>query len=114
MVAAAQRGPTAGVGESLRRDPSPPAILPLNEIERLAILDMLDHTKGELGRAAQRLGIGRTTLYRKLKEYRLGDRLAAIGAIRGFPVLLVPASAAPEPKAMVSAGPAVASKAVAD
>jgi len=48
-----------------------PAIMTLSEIEKRAILEALDHTKGDHGRAAQLLGIGRTTLYRKLKEYRL-------------------------------------------
>ncbi|HTM47388.1 MAG TPA: sigma-54 dependent transcriptional regulator [Bryobacteraceae bacterium] len=49
----------------------PPEILPLSEIEKRAILEALRYTKGDHGRAAQLLGIGRTTLYRKLKEYRL-------------------------------------------
>jgi DNA-binding NtrC family response regulator len=74
MVAAARTGPPAGASESLRIDAEPPpAILPLSEIEKRAILQALDHTKGDLGTAALMLGIGRTTLYRKLKEYRLGD-----------------------------------------
>ena len=36
-----------------------------------AILDALDYTKGDRTVAAALLGIGRTTLYRKLKEYGL-------------------------------------------
>jgi DNA-binding NtrC family response regulator len=113
MVASAQRSPPPGVTELLRHDSvSAPPILPLSEVEKLAILQALDYTKGDLGTAAHLLGIGRTTLYRKLKEYRLGDRLAAMGAIRGFPVLLVPAPAAPEPKSMGSAESGVARKAV--
>jgi transcriptional regulator with PAS, ATPase and Fis domain len=51
---------------------SPPVgIVPLEETERQAILKALDCTQGDRGRAAQLLGIGRTTLYRKLKRYRL-------------------------------------------
>jgi len=51
---------------------SPPAgIVPLEETERQAILKALECTQGDRGRAAQMLGIGRTTLYRKLKRYRL-------------------------------------------
>jgi DNA-binding NtrC family response regulator len=48
-----------------------PVILPLSEIEKRAILEALTYTKGDHTMAAHLLGIGRTTLYRKLKEYRL-------------------------------------------
>jgi DNA-binding NtrC family response regulator len=48
-------------------------ILPLVEMERRAILSALEYTKGDRLMAAHLLGIGRTTLYRKLKEYQLGD-----------------------------------------
>jgi len=40
-------------------------------MERQAILDALAYTKGDRAIAANLLGIGRTTLYRKLKEYQL-------------------------------------------
>jgi len=46
-----------------------PPVLPLNEVEKRAILQALDYTRGDRGVAANLLGIGRTTLYRKLKEY---------------------------------------------
>lgn len=46
-------------------------ILPLIEMERRAILQALEYTNGDRGVAAHLLGIGRTTLYRKLKEYQL-------------------------------------------
>ncbi len=63
---------TAVGGASLQFDPEPPpAIMPLIEIEKRAILEALEYTKGDNTMAAQLLGIGRTTLYRKLKEYRL-------------------------------------------
>ncbi len=48
-----------------------PAIIPLIELERRAIVNALEYTKGDRGVAAHLLGIGRTTLYRKLKEYKL-------------------------------------------
>lgn len=48
-----------------------PNILPLAEIEKAAILQAIEHTKGDRTLAAAMLGIGRTTLYRKLKEYGL-------------------------------------------
>ena len=74
MAATARSGPPVGASEPLRIDDGPsPAILPLGEIEKRAILEALDYTKGDLGTAAHLLGIGRTTLYRKLKEYRLGE-----------------------------------------
>jgi DNA-binding NtrC family response regulator len=50
---------------------SPSGIIPLMEMERRAILHALEYTKGDRVIAAHLLGIGRTTLYRKLKEYRL-------------------------------------------
>ena len=46
-------------------------ILPLVELERRAIVHALDYTKGDRLMAAGLLGIGRTTLYRKLKEYQM-------------------------------------------
>jgi len=48
-------------------------VMPLSEVERRAILDALEYTKGDRACAANLLGIGRTTLYRKLKEYRLAS-----------------------------------------
>jgi len=48
-----------------------PTVIPLSELERRAILNALEYTKGDRAVAAHLLGIGRTTLYRKLKEYQL-------------------------------------------
>ena len=50
-------------------DSFPPPIVPLLELEKRAILDAIRYTKGDRTMAASLLGIGRTTLYRKLKEY---------------------------------------------
>jgi transcriptional regulator with PAS, ATPase and Fis domain len=50
---------------------SRPPIIPLMQMERQAIHDALAYTKGDRALAANLLGIGRTTLYRKLKEYQL-------------------------------------------
>jgi DNA-binding NtrC family response regulator len=44
-------------------------VLPLQEVERRAIEQALTYTHGDRTTAAHLLGIGRTTLYRKLKEY---------------------------------------------
>jgi transcriptional regulator with PAS, ATPase and Fis domain len=46
-------------------------IIPLMQMERQAIMEALAYTKGDRAIAANLLGIGRTTLYRKLKEYQL-------------------------------------------
>ena len=48
-------------------------ILPLAEVERRAILQAIEYTHGDRAVAAHLLGIGRTTLYRKLKEYGVGE-----------------------------------------
>jgi DNA-binding NtrC family response regulator len=48
-----------------------PCVIPLAELERRAIVNALEYTKGDRAVAAHLLGIGRTTLYRKLKEYQL-------------------------------------------
>jgi DNA-binding NtrC family response regulator len=46
-------------------------VVTLSELERRAIAGALVETKGDRTVAAQLLGIGRTTLYRKLREYQL-------------------------------------------
>jgi DNA-binding NtrC family response regulator len=46
-------------------------VVPLAEVEKRAILNALEYTKGDRVMASHLLGIGRTTLYRKLKEYGL-------------------------------------------
>ena len=51
--------------------PTPQGVIPLADVEKKAILDAIDYTKGDRTVAAALLGIGRTTLYRKLKEYGL-------------------------------------------
>ncbi|HEY3841452.1 MAG TPA: sigma-54 dependent transcriptional regulator [Bryobacteraceae bacterium] len=45
------------------------AVIPLEQVERCAILSALAKTKGDRAAAAHFLGIGRTTLYRKLRGY---------------------------------------------
>ncbi len=44
-------------------------VIPIPAIEKKAIAQALAATQGERGKAAHLLGIGRTTLYRKMKEY---------------------------------------------
>jgi DNA-binding NtrC family response regulator len=45
------------------------SVIPLDELVKRAIIKTVQITKGDRTAAAQLLGIGRTTLYRKLKEY---------------------------------------------
>jgi len=49
----------------------PEAIVPLDEMEKRAIEHALEVLNGDKLQAARLLGIGKTTLYRKLKEYGL-------------------------------------------
>jgi two-component system response regulator HydG len=46
-------------------------VISIPESEKQAIASALAATNGERGKAARLLGIGRTTLYRKVKEYGL-------------------------------------------
>jgi two-component system response regulator HydG len=48
-------------------------VTPLADMERQAILDTLRQLNGDKLTTARLLGIGKTTLYRKLKEYGIGD-----------------------------------------
>jgi two-component system response regulator HydG len=59
--------------ELLEPEPLPasrgPQIVPLADVEREAIFSAIRVLNGDKLEAARRLGIGKTTLYRKLKEY---------------------------------------------
>ncbi|OCW59358.1 sigma-54-dependent transcriptional regulator [Hoeflea olei] len=71
---------------SLREDPAPPAghslpavnavtrdgeVRPLSEVEEELIRFALSFYRGQMSEVARRLGIGRSTLYRKLKDYSI-------------------------------------------
>src|SRR5579871_364097 len=62
-----QSTPTASASRSER-------IIPLADLEKQAILAALGHLNGDKLMTAKLLGIGKTTLYRKLKEYGISDR----------------------------------------
>jgi two-component system NtrC family response regulator len=47
---------------------------PLRHKEKQYILQVLNHTNYNKSLAADMLGIGRKTLYRKLKEYRIEEQ----------------------------------------
>ncbi|MBI3670279.1 MAG: sigma-54-dependent Fis family transcriptional regulator, partial [Acidobacteria bacterium] len=70
-------GPILHVGDlpsnlqynSAERLPENDELVPLEELERRAIQRALRETGGDKVAAARLLGIGKTTLYRKLKQY---------------------------------------------
>ena len=72
-------GPILHVGDlpsnlqypTTERAPEKDEILPLEELERRAILRTLRETGGDKLSTARMLGIGKTTLYRKLKQYHM-------------------------------------------
>jgi DNA-binding NtrC family response regulator len=61
-------------------DPGTPEI-PLAEVERRYILRVLDKEGGHVARAARKLGIPRSSLYQRLKNY--GVNLARRGSTNG-------------------------------
>jgi len=64
-----------GAGE---RMPQNDELLPLDELERRAILRALHEAGGDKLSAARLLGIGKTTLYRKLKQYEAASHAGPI------------------------------------
>jgi len=52
-----------------RSELSSESVLPFHELERRALLEALKATAGNRLRAARLLGIGKTTMYRKLREF---------------------------------------------
>ena len=72
----ALRAVAAGVAEGVVGGEDETAkIVPIAEMEKTAILDTIRHLKGDKLMAAKLLGIGKTTLYRKLKEYGFGEEI---------------------------------------
>lgn len=61
----------SGRAQADRRAPAP--IVSIAELERDAILHTIRQLRGDKLMAAKLLGIGKTTLYRKLKEYGISD-----------------------------------------
>ena len=55
-------------------EPGPPGVRTLADLEREAILDAIRTLNGDKLQAAKLLGIGKTTLYRKLKEYGISEK----------------------------------------
>lgn len=67
----ASRGVQLSMRAAVSGRPPSNGVVPLAEMERREILKALEFTKGDRMMAAHLLGIGRTTLYRKLKEYQI-------------------------------------------
>ncbi|MGB7437839.1 MAG: sigma-54 dependent transcriptional regulator [Candidatus Acidiferrum sp.] len=63
--------PTSLHYPSSDRPPATDEMVPLEELERRAILSALRQTGGDKQAAARALRIGKTTLYRKLKQYQI-------------------------------------------
>jgi DNA-binding NtrC family response regulator len=76
MFAAAGRGAAVAIAPAPSIEMSDEPIVPLPELERREILRAIQYTKGDRTVAATLLGIGRTTLYRKLKEYGVESAVA--------------------------------------
>lgn len=64
--------PSAGTGSSGERA-AIARVQPLADVEKEAIMNAIRQLKGDKLMAARLLGIGKTTLYRKLKEYGISD-----------------------------------------
>jgi two-component system response regulator HydG len=65
----------AGGAEDAPASAAPAKIVSIAELEKTAILRTIRDLKGDKLMAAKLLGIGKTTLYRKLKEYGIGEEL---------------------------------------
>jgi two-component system response regulator HydG len=66
-----RQGPQDALGETSGLADN--RILPLAEVEKQTILRALERLNGDKVTAARMLGIGKTTLYRKLKEYGISE-----------------------------------------
>jgi two-component system response regulator HydG len=69
------RRSTAAAGEPAAGASPQPQLATLAQLERQAILGAIRALNGDKLQAAKLLGIGKTTLYRKLKEYGIADPL---------------------------------------
>ena len=64
-----RRPVVVAAGSGQRQDRRAAPVMPLAQLEKQAILETLRKLNGDKLLAARLLGIGKTTLYRKLKEY---------------------------------------------
>jgi len=61
----------AAAGVAPVEDPHP-GLTPIEAAEAVRIREALEEARFRRGEAARRLGMSRTTLWRKMKQYRLG------------------------------------------
>jgi transcriptional regulator of acetoin/glycerol metabolism len=61
------------------KPPSEPEALSLREIKKAAILAAVEQLDGNIPLAAEKLEMGQTTLYRKLKEYGMAKQRGRTG-----------------------------------
>ncbi len=64
----------SGIGTRVSMSLPGGRVLPLHELEKRSIMETMLQVRGNKRMAAQLLGIGKTTLYRKLKEYSGRER----------------------------------------
>ncbi len=64
--------PSDLIGGPARREVACPS---MGDAERDAIVRAVDHEQGNLAAAARRLGVSRSTIYRKMSRYGLDGRL---------------------------------------
>ncbi len=62
------------VSSTARSAPEDGAAMSLEEMERAAIVGAMESNQGNLSDVARQLGIGRSTLYRKLEQYGLREK----------------------------------------
>ncbi|HKT52136.1 MAG TPA: sigma-54 dependent transcriptional regulator [Candidatus Angelobacter sp.] len=70
-------GPSSSNGSGSGLSSKLTEIIPLAELEKKTILMTLERLNGDKMATARLLGIGKTTLYRKLREYGIADRWVA-------------------------------------
>lgn len=78
----------AGLRPGLRTGearPHAPAVRRLTEAERLAIVEALEHSGGNVAAAARQLGIARSSLYRKMRRYGMSVQRTFYGGATGAP-----------------------------
>ena len=63
--------PEASLHQMGYAEPSPEEELNLEEVEKKAIMHAINKHHGNISQAAKELGLGRTTLYRKMNKYGL-------------------------------------------
>lgn len=62
------------ITENNKRDEREDMVLLLKAVERRVIVKALEATRGNCQEAAKALGIGKTTVYRKIKKFGIENR----------------------------------------